>query len=165
MNIVLILCVATAGGFLFRFLGIPGGMILGAAVAVIAARLILSLPVTELPSPLKSASYILIGVIIGCMFDPQVFATLKHSWPALLGSTAILLLAGILCTWIACRWGGLDPASAYLATTPGGLQAVLGLAADMKTDTTMVLSYQLVRLYTILITIPLAAHLIARYFR
>ena len=53
-------------------------------------------------------------------------------------------------------WGVL----AYLATTPGGLFAVLATAADAGSDTTFVMAVQLVRLLVILAFTPLLARLL-----
>jgi uncharacterized membrane protein AbrB (regulator of aidB expression) len=49
----------------------------------------------------------------------------------------------------------------YLATTPGGLYAVLATAADSGADVTFVLMVQITRLFVILLSAPLLARLIA----
>jgi uncharacterized protein len=55
----------------------------------------------------------------------------------------------------------VDGLTAYLATTPGGLFAVLATAADAGSDTTYVMAVQLVRLLVILAFTPLLARLLA----
>jgi len=56
---------------------------------------------------------------------------------------------------------GVPPLDAYLATTPGGLYAVLATAADSGADVTFVLAVQVIRLILMLFSAPL----IAAYYR
>ena len=58
-----------------------------------------------------------------------------------------------------------DRASAldgYLATTPGGLYAVLATATDSGADTTFVLAVQVLRLFVMLLSAPLVARVLRR---
>ena len=52
-------------------------------------------------------------------------------------STSILLLAGLLCAWIAVRWGGLSLGGAYLATSPGGFNAVVAISGGSGAEAPM----------------------------
>ena len=70
-------------------------------------------------------------------------------------STLLVLVAGMLIAIFVVKFGNLDVTSAYLATSPGGLNVVVGLAADMGPNAPIVLAYQMVRLYTIILTVPL----------
>lgn len=74
-----------------------------------------------------------------------------------MASTALVLVSGMGAAVIAVVWGKLDPTSAYLATSPGGLNVIMGLAADMSPAAPVILTYQMVRLYAIIFTVPLAA--------
>ena len=49
----------------------------------------------------------------------------------------------------------MDIPSAILATSPGGLNAVVGLAADMGNSAPAVMAFQMVRLYTVVLLSPL----------
>jgi uncharacterized membrane protein AbrB (regulator of aidB expression) len=60
---------------------------------------------------------------------------------------------GVLLAWAT----PVDGLTAYLATTPGGLFAVLSTAADAGSDVTYVLAVQLCRLLVILALTPLPA--------
>ena len=57
---------------------------------------------------------------------------------------------------------GVDRLTAYLATTPGGLFAVLATAAGSGSDVTYVLSVQVIRVFAILLLAPLLARLLQR---
>ncbi len=157
MTVLIILCAAAAGGLLFHVCGIPGGMIVGAIAGVVVVKCLGELPPVAFPRPLQGLVYILLGAIVGNMFDPAMFAAVRETWPALLASTALVLVSGMGAAVIAVVWGKLDPTSAYLATSPGGLNVIMGLAADMSPAAPVILTYQMVRLYAIIFTVPLAA--------
>ena len=82
--------------------------------------------------------------------------------PLMFGSTALLVVAGALGAWFICRSAGLDAGSAILATSPGGLQAVVGMASDLGTNAPAVLAFHLVRLYTVLLLAPFLGWLLHR---
>ena len=52
--------------------------------------------------------------------------------------------------------------SAILATSPGGLQAVVGMASDLGTNAPAVLAFHLVPLYTVLLLAPFLGWLLHR---
>ena len=57
---------------------------------------------------------------------------------------------------------GVDRLTAYLATTPGGLFAVLATAADSGSDVTYVLAVQVIRVFAMLLVAPLLARWFSR---
>lgn len=165
MTLLIILCAAAVGGLLFHLCGIPGGMIVGAIVGVMLIKCVGELPPMAFPRPLQCIVYILLGAMVGNMFDPAMFAAVRETWPALVASTLLVLVSGMGAAVIAVLWGRLDPASAYLATSPGGLNVVMGLAADMSPSAPVILAYQMVRLYAIIFTVPLAAKMLHTLLR
>lgn len=57
----------------------------------------------------------------------------------------------------------IDPLTAFLATSPGGLDSVAIIALGSGVDVPLVLAIQTMRLLVVLVTGPLVAKLIARY--
>ncbi|WP_347059172.1 AbrB family transcriptional regulator [Blastococcus sp. HT6-30] len=57
---------------------------------------------------------------------------------------------------------GVTALDGYLATTPGGLYAVLATARDAGADITFVLSVQVLRLFVMLFSAPLVARWLRR---
>ena len=55
------------------------------------------------------------------------------------------------------------PLDGYLATTPGGMNAVLATATATGADTTFVLAVQVLRLFAMLLSAPLIARLLRRW--
>ena len=96
------------------------------------------------------------------MYRPEMLLAVRDTWPVLVISTLLVLVAGMLIAIFVVKFGNLDVTSAYLATSPGGLNVVVGLAADMGPNAPIVLAYQMV-LYTIILTVPLAARILHKF--
>ena len=154
--IILLLCGA-AGGFIFEWFGLPGGAMTGAIIAVILLKSFSSLPQAAFPRPFQFCIYAGLGVLVGNMYRPEMLLAV------LVISTLLVLVAGMLIAIFVVKFGNLDVTSAYLATSPGGLNVVVGLAADMGPNAPIVLAYQMVRLYTIILTVPLAARILHKF--
>lgn len=159
---ILILCGAV-GGFIFEWFGLPGGAMTGAIVAVIILKSFSALPQAAFPRPVQFCIYVGLGVLVGNMYRPEMLLVVRDTWPILVASTLMVLGAGMLIAVFVVRFGKLDVASAYLATSPGGLNVVVGLAADMGPSAPIVLAYQMVRLYAIILTVPLASRILHRF--
>jgi membrane AbrB-like protein len=75
-------------------------------------------------------------------------------------ATALILLVIAACGLLGLLLSavtGVDRLTAYLATTPGGLFAVLATAADSGSDVTYVLAVQVIRVFAMLLVAPLLA--------
>jgi len=74
-------------------------------------------------------------------------------------STGIILLAGCVCAWIVARSGVLSINSAYLATSPGGFNAIMGFALTNE-EAPIVMVYHLVRIYAVILLAPYVGRLL-----
>ncbi|MCW7754232.1 AbrB family transcriptional regulator [Desulfobotulus sp. H1] len=115
-----------------------------------------------LPPWLLWAAYASLGWYIGLRFTPE---TLRHTLrvlPQLLLAVVALMVLCCMAAWMLTVWAGVDPLTAYLATSPGGLDSVAIIAADSGCDLAFVLSLQSLRLFAVVLTGPLVARLICR---
>lgn len=158
---LLLIACGIAGGLLFFFLHIPGGAMLGAVVAVLAVKLLGHVK-ADAPRLFQLGAQIAMGVMVGNMITGDTLLEVRAMAPLMFGSTALLIVAGALGAWFLCRSAGLDAGSAILATSPGGLQAVVGMASDLGTNAPAVLAFHLVRLYTVLLLAPFLSWLLHR---
>ncbi len=114
------------------------------------------------PVPLQWLAYALIGIQVGLRFTRASLASIARMMHVVLAIIAVMvaLTAGLgaLLAWLT----PVDGLTAYLATTPGGLFAVLATAADSGSDVTYVMAAQLFRLLLILAFIPLLARFLRR---
>jgi membrane AbrB-like protein len=154
------LMVGIVGGLIGWRLKISGGVIIGAMLAVILFRL-LSHKTIELSGSFNFITQILIGVIIGCTFKPEVIFELKGLfWPVAL-STLVLVVTGLITAIIIARLKDLDISTAYLATSPGAMTALVGFALDSKANPTLVVTFHFFRLSFINLTYPFIFALIS----
>ena len=148
-----------AGALFFTLLKLPGGPMTGAMVAVVIFTAISDLPPGEAPSWLTFIVYTCVGVIIGSMYKPGMLKAIGSAWPTLVLSTGLILLAGCVCAWVVARNGALSINSAYLATCPGGFNAIMGfsLAND---EAPIIMVYHLFRIYMVILLAPYISRLL-----
>ena len=160
MDVVIALSAATAGGLLFNYLNIPGGLIIGAmrGAAIVTASANLS---PNLPAPLEGAAFIGVGAAIGVLVTRETLGAAKSALvPAAIA--AVLIIAAGLAIAFLLRWLGMAPPNEFLATSPGGLSALSGIAAEQRTGAVEVAIFHLLRVILVLLTIPALLHFLAR---
>ena len=116
----------------------------------------------SVPGAVQWLAYGLIGVQVGLRFTRSALRAIARMLPAVLAIMVSMIIAtalmGSLLAWLT----PVDGLTAYLATTPGGLFAVLATAADSGSDVTYVMAVQMVRLLVILLCTPLLARWLSR---
>jgi len=114
------------------------------------------------PAPLQGLGFALIGVQVGLRFTRASLASITRMLPVVLLLMVGMIVATALMGSLLALLTPVDGLTAYRATTPGGLFAVLATAADAGSDTTFVMAVQLIRLLVILAFTPLLAKLLTR---
>lgn len=152
-----------AGAGLATLLRLPSPYFIGAFI--LGAVLTLSgTAQMQLPPALLAASFVVIGWTIGLKFDRPTVVYAVRSLPQLI--VAILLLMGFCgaIAWLISHELGIDPLTAYLATSPGGMDSVAIIAAAAEgTDISFVMTMQALRFVVVLfLAAPLARFLARR---
>ncbi len=116
----------------------------------------------ELPPWLLAVSYALVGWSIGLHFTRQILVHAARALPKVLLSILALIsicaiFAAIL-TWVA----GVDPLTAYLATSPGGADSIAIIAASSKVDLPFVMALQTARFVLVVVTGPSVSRFIVK---
>ncbi len=155
------LALVVAGVVLGRWAGIPGGALL-LPMAVGAVLNSLGLVHITLPPWLLWSAYAFLGWYIGLRFTPHTLRFALRALPQILLAIVVLMALCGVAAWTLTVWAGVDPLSAYLATSPGGLDVMAIIAADSGCDVAFVLSLQTLRLFAVVLTGPLTARLICR---
>jgi hypothetical protein len=106
------------------------------------------------PWPVFAVAYLIMGLQIGGRFRASTFAIIKQVLPAVCGTTVLLLAGSLGIAWLLHHEMKLDGVSAYLAATPGGLDSVAAVAAELQGDTAIILTVHLTRLLCVLIIGP-----------
>jgi membrane AbrB-like protein len=112
---------------------------------------------------LLDAAYITVGWTIGLAYTRDILLFVAKVLPTLLLSTLVLLgmcaLSGVLLVVLL----HVDPLTAYLATTPGGLDSVSIIALGSGSNVALVLAIQMLRLFAVVASGPPLAKFIGRY--
>jgi membrane AbrB-like protein len=154
------LALAAAGVIGGVLLKIPAGPLL-APLAIGAALHGAGLVTIELPPWLLAASYAIVGWSIGLRFTRPILVHALHALPRVLASilTLIAICGGF--AFVLTRWAGIDPLTAYLATSPGGADTVAIISASAKVDVPFVMALQTARFVIVLLVGPALARFIA----
>ena len=107
--------------------------------------------------------YALVGWSIGLRFTREIVLYAAKHLPQMVASifALIAMCGGLAYAFISAA--GTDPLTAYLATSPGGADAVAIIAASSKVDMSFVMAMQIGRLLVALLVGPALARTIARW--
>lgn len=148
------LCVGTLGGFCGYKLKIPAGTLVGAMLAVIVTKIVLK-SYWEMPKGFTFVIQILLGVMVGAMYNPSIIKMLNKIAIPVVSSTVVLMGVGILLSLIFTKLGLLDIGTAYLGTSPGAMSALIPLAFDSQADASLVVCFHFFRVVFIVLTAPI----------
>jgi uncharacterized protein len=85
--------------------------------------------------------------------------------PAMILGAVLLITLCAFSAWLLAHWLGKDFLSLYLATSPGGLDAMAIIAVDTHSDVGLVLAMQTLRLFAVIVSGAFFARLIIKWAR
>ncbi|AXS39671.1 hypothetical protein D1F64_05930 [Breoghania sp. L-A4] len=151
-RIALTLAIGCAGGYMFLLVGMPAAWLSGSMVAVSIATL--SGAPTVLPSGLRNALFVVLGLSMGTGVRPDVVDRISH-WPLSLLLLLVLIASIAAATFVflrfVARW---NEQTAFFAAIPGALSYVLALAAQSSADLRLVAVSQTTRLFFLVAILP-----------
>lgn len=155
------LLVIAAGYLIARRVKLPSGPMLITLIlgTIIEDTGVLSL---ELPPWLLALSYAVIGWSIGLRFTREIVWYAARALPRVLLS--VLTLVAVCCgfAFLLVQFAGIDPLTAYLATSPGGTDTVAIIASSSHVDISFVMAMQTGRFILVLITGPAISRFVAK---
>lgn len=114
---------------------------------------------------LRSLLFVLVGLEVGLRFTWASVRSIGRLFPhVLLWTVAVCLACGGL-AWAFAAALGLPLLDAYLATTPGGINAVLATAASMDANLPAISTVQSIRLFIVMLLTPPLISWLARKTR
>lgn len=153
LNVAETLAIGIAGGALFLFLNLPGGLISGAMIAVGIAA-IAGRPLS-MPPALTQSVLLLLGISLGSLVSQQML----HNMGAYPLTIALLAVATFCSTFGSSfylqRFHGWDQTSALLAGSPGALSQITMLAAEKGADVAAIAVVQTMRVIILTAALPL----------
>jgi uncharacterized protein len=153
LNVLETLLIGSAGGALFLWAQLPGGLISGAMIAVGGAA-IAGRPLA-VPPILTQTVLVLLGISLGSLASRQL---LQHigAYPL---TIALLALATFCSTFGSSlylqRVHGWDRTSAFLAGSPGALSQITMLAIEKGADVSAIAVVQTMRVIILTAALPM----------
>jgi membrane AbrB-like protein len=161
-DLVFVAIAVGVGLLLQRVVRAPATALLGPMVVAVAVSASGVLGAVAVPPALEQLGYALIGVRVGLRFTRASLRSIARLLPL---ATALIVAVIVACGLLGLLLSavtGVDRLTAYLATTPGGLFAVLATAADSGSDVTYVLAVQVIRVFAMLLFAPLLGRWFSR---
>ena len=117
----------------------------------------------HVPDTLAQLAFATIGLQVGLRFT---LASLREIGRLLLPTLLLIVLLIVACAGLALLLlpltHGVTFGDAYLATTPGGLYAILAAAASLGGNTTFVVAVQALRVFAMVLAAPPLVRLLVR---
>jgi hypothetical protein len=147
------LVIGAAGGLLFLWLGLPGGLISG-AMATVGIAALAGRPVT-MPPILTQTVLLLLGITLGSLVSRQLIQHMS-AYPLTIGLLALATFCSTFGSGIYLqRVHGWDQTSALLAGSPGALSQITILAAEKGADVAAIAVVQTMRVIILTAALPL----------
>jgi uncharacterized protein len=160
-SLVVFLIVGALGGFIGQKMKLPGGVIIGAMLAIIILKLLIRAN-WSLPGQYSFMLQVLLGIMVGASFEPEMLGIIKTVFIPVIASTLVLVLTGLLISVVFAKLNLLDMGTAYLGTSPGAMSALLVLAVESGKNPTIVMCFHFFRVVFIILTLPIIYKLFFR---
>jgi membrane AbrB-like protein len=133
---------------------IPAGHLLGPMLVAGALALTGAVHGVTVPEVLRQFGFAAIGLQVGLRFTPDSLRRSRDMLGPVLVSMAALMVGCAALGWLLSELAGVSLLDGYLATTPGGLYAVLATAVASGANATFVLAVQSLRLFIMVLVAP-----------
>ncbi|MBH0114242.1 AbrB family transcriptional regulator [Novosphingobium sp. YJ-S2-02] len=164
LPLVATLAVAAGGLVLGRLVRLPAPNILGPLVLGTVLHASGVIEAFAVPRALLALAYMIVGWGIGARFTLDTIRRARSVFPAVLIAVAAMMATCFAFGLLLSRVAGVSIATAYLATSPGGMDSIAIVAASSPVDVGFVMTLQTARMAAILLTGPWLARTIARHF-
>src|SRR5256714_6996250 len=153
LNALETLVIGTAGGLLFLWANLPGGLISGAMVAVGIAALA-GRPLA-VPAQITQSVLVLLGISLGSLASRQLIQHIS-AYPLTIGLLALATFCSTFGSSLYLqRVHAWDLTSALLAGSPGALSQITMLAAEKGADVAAIAVVQTMRVIILTAALPL----------
>jgi uncharacterized protein len=117
----------------------------------------------SVPALVQSLAFAVIGLQVGLRFTVATVREAQALLPWVLGAIFVLIAVSAGLAALLVPLAHVTFADAYLATTPGGLYAVLAASVGIGANTTFVVSVQVLRVFIMVVAAPPLVRIVARW--
>ncbi len=157
LSVPLLTAIVLAGAAAGRFVRMPGAGLLEPMAITIALELTGLSFGLAVPAVLVQIGYMLIGWQAGLAFSRESLRAIARILPTVIGLIVALNVAAAGLGVVLAKVTGISELDGYLATSPGGIYAVLATAVETGSNVTFVIAAQVIRVLLMLFTAPLVA--------
>jgi membrane AbrB-like protein len=143
-----------AGVLAARALRLPAASVLGPMIVVGALALTGAVDGVRVPEVLQHPAFAAIGLQVGLRFTPDSLRRARDTLLPVVVTIAVLIASCGGLGWLLAELAGVSQLDGYLATTPGGLYAVLATAVASGANAAFVLAVQSLRLFVMVLAAP-----------
>jgi len=102
---------------------------------------------------------------VGLRFDRETVHNIARALSKMIFASLMLIALCALSAWLMTLLMHTEFITAYLGTSPGGLDSMTIIAIDTHADVGLVVALQTLRLFTVVLVGPGMARLVARFAR
>jgi membrane AbrB-like protein len=141
---------------------VPAGATLIPMVVAVLVRNLGEIPIS-LPFWILTPAFAIIGWQIGLGFSRAELKRAFHSLHYILSAILLMIVFSGLFAVVMVFSGSFDPLTAYLATSPGGMDAVVIIASGTEGDLSYITASQALRMILVIIVGPWLAKFCLRF--
>ncbi|WP_080709784.1 AbrB family transcriptional regulator [Cupriavidus metallidurans] len=130
---------------------------------VIGAVWVTTIPTPmAVPPPILKCCFAILGWTIGLQFRRDLLAPLIRSLPTMLAAITAMIALRAISAWAISAGSAVSFLTAYLATSPGGMDSIVAIAFGTPVDMNFIVATQTLRLFSVVLCGPWIAKRIAR---
>ncbi|CAJ1584953.1 AbrB family transcriptional regulator [[Mycobacterium] wendilense] len=157
LSLAMVAVIAVVGVVAGRWARLPGAGLLGPMAVTVCLEVAGWSLGLAVPMVLVQVAYALVGWQAGLAFTQEALRAVGRTLPLALALIVALGVATAGLGLLLARVTGLSPLEGYLATSPGGVYAVLATAVETGSDVTFIVAAQVLRILAMLFAAPLLA--------
>lgn len=159
MPVLAVLASGVVGAVLLRLAHVPGATFLGAALGAVAWTLLRSPVPIRLPVGMEDAALVVLGVAVGAGVSRAELSRLRGVLLPAVAAALFVIVSGVVVALL-LRAVGAAPSQDLLATSPGALSSVIGIAIERGEGAAEVALFHTVRLFLVMASLPLLVALL-----
>ena len=163
LSLPLIAVIVAVGALAGRCARLPGAGLLGPMAITIALETSGLISDLTVPMLLVQAGIMMIVCQTVLGFNRESLRAIRRILPGAFALIMVLNVAAAGLGEVLASEAGLSMLDGYLATSPGGIYAVLGTAAGSGSNVAFVMAAQVIRVVLMLVAAPLVARLFMRF--
>jgi uncharacterized protein len=157
LSVGMLVALVVVGAAVGRLVRLPGAGLLGPLALTVVLEVTGTSFGLSVPTVLVQVGYALIGWQAGLAFTRESLRAVGRILPTAIGLIVVLGVVTAGFGVVLAHFTGLTPLEGYLATSPGGVYAVLATAVETDSNVTFIIAAQVFRILLMLFAAPLLA--------